>query len=178
MKIINTAIILAFAILGTISTSSAAEARNKTIELPAGCEKIAVEEGNKLAFKSYATGVQVYRWNGTSWAFVAPIANLYADEGFNGQIGTHYAGPTWEGNGGSKVVAARVDGCSPDPTAIQWLLLRAVTADGPGIFHRISFIQRLNTVGGIAPSTPGANVGDEARVPYTTEYYFYRSKNN
>jgi hypothetical protein len=34
-------------------------------------------------------------------------------------------------------------------------------------------IQRVNTVGGIAPSTLGTFVGQEARVPYTTEYFFY-----
>jgi hypothetical protein len=49
-------------------------------------------------------------------------------------------------------------------------------ADGPGFFHRVTYIQRVNTVGGIAPSTAGRDVGEEARVPYTSEYLFYRSK--
>jgi len=179
MNIIRNATITAIAMLASTTILFAAEnVGDKNVDLPAGCERIQVEDGNKLAFKAYAIGVQVYRWSGTSWTFVGPIANLYADEDLNGLIGTHYAGPTWEGNGGSKVVGSRVDGCSPDPTAIQWLLLKAVTTDGPGIFNRVSFIQRLNTVGGIAPSAPGTNVGDEARVPYTTEYYFYRNKNN
>jgi hypothetical protein len=42
----------------------------------------------------------------------------------------------------------------------------------------VTFIQRVNTIGGTAPAEAGAFVGDEARVPYTTEYYFYRATNH
>jgi len=31
--------------------------------------------------------VQIYRWNGTSWVFVAPEAMLFADVGLNGMGG-------------------------------------------------------------------------------------------
>jgi hypothetical protein len=34
----------------------------------------------------------------------------------------------------------------------------------------------VNTVGGIAPSSPGGIVGEIAEVPYTADYLFYRSK--
>ena len=34
------------------------------------------------------------------------------------------------------------------------LLLGAVFNEGPGIFHRVMFIQRVNTVGGNAPTDP------------------------
>lgn len=148
-------------------------------DLPAGCEKIQVEEGNTVAFRVYAVGVQVYRWNGSSWDFVGPIANLFADEGFHGKVGTHYAtpdGPAWESNSGSVVVAKRKDGCDPDPTAISWLLLQKHSTDGPGIFNTVSFIQRVNTAGGLRPTLPGSP-NEERRVPYTTEYLFYRAEN-
>jgi hypothetical protein len=39
----------------------------------------------------------------------------------------------------------------------------------------VTHIQRVNTAGGIAPATPGSIVGQEARIPYTTEYLFYRA---
>lgn len=138
------------------------------------CSEIVVPEGHKLQKIVYAVGVQIYRWNGSAWAFVAPEANLYADPNYRGKVGTHYGGPTWETNSGSKVIAARIAGCSPDPTAVAWLLLEAVESEGPGAFQGVRYIQRLNTVGGIAPLMPGLFVGQEARVPYTTEYYFYR----
>jgi hypothetical protein len=99
---------------------------------------------------------------------------LYANVNANGVVGTHYAGPTWESNSGSYVVGAVEIRCTPDPDAIPWLRLRAVESDGPGIFHRVTYIQRVNTVGGLAPSEPGEFPGDVARVPYTADYFFYR----
>jgi hypothetical protein len=125
----------------------------------------------------YALGVQIYRWNGTTWDFVAPAARLFADAEYHGEVGIHYAsptGPTWESHSGGKVVASRLESCAPDPTAIPWLLLQMVSNEGPGIFDRITYIQRVNTAGGLPPTAPGPYVGAEERVPYTAEYYFYR----
>jgi hypothetical protein len=62
--------------------------------------------------------------------------------------------------------------CTVDPASIQWLSLTAVPS-GDGIFAKVTFIQRLNTVGGNAPSTPGTVIGQEARVPYSADYLFY-----
>ncbi len=145
-------------------------------DLPSNCGNLQVPAGNKVFSKTYAIGVQVYRWNGANWSFVAPEANLYANAGFNGKIGTHYAGPTWESNSGSTVVGTVQERCTPDSTAIPWLLLQAVSTDGAGIFRRVTYIQRVNTVGGLVPATPGSTIGAEARIPYTTEYYFYRAE--
>ncbi|AHG92684.1 Protein of unknown function DUF3455 (plasmid) [Gemmatirosa kalamazoonensis] len=133
-----------------------------------------VPDGSTVAFHAFATGVQIYRWNGTSWAFVAPAADLFADASKNALVGTHFGGPTWQTLSGSRVVGTVTGRCTPNPTAIAWLVLDAV-ADGPGVFEDTKFIQRLNTVGGNAPSAPGSTVGEEARVPYTADYYFYRA---
>jgi hypothetical protein len=140
------------------------------------CEKLQVEAGNEVAFHAYAAGVQVYRWNGTSWVFVGPEAVLFADAGGQSVVGIHYGGPTWESNSGSKVAGTVLERCTPDPDAIPWLKLKAVSSEGPGIFHRVTFIQRVNTVGGNAPTDPGDFVGEEAEVPYTAEYFFYRAQ--
>lgn len=145
-------------------------------ELPASCGDIQVPEGNEPYYSTYAIGVQVYRWNGTGWDFVAPIANLYADPGYRGNVGSHYAGPVWESKSGSKVAARLNTRCTPDSNAIPWLRLQTVTAEGPGIFAEVTYIQRVNTVGGIAPAAPGDYVGEERQVPYTAEYYFYRTQ--
>jgi hypothetical protein len=139
------------------------------------CQNLQVPAGHKVVFHAYAKGVQIYSWNGTSWTFVAPEAGLYADAEYHGAIGTHYAGPTWESASGSKVVGMVLKRCTPNPDAIDWLLLKAVSNDGPGLFHRVTFIQRVNTVGGKAPTRPGDSPGEVARVPYTAEYFFYRA---
>jgi hypothetical protein len=99
---------------------------------------------------------------------------LCASANYRGKVGIHYRGPTWESNSGSKVVAARLFGCSPDPTAIPWLLLEAVSTTGPGIFSSVTYVQRVNTTGGLAPAYPGLLIGQVVEVPYTAEYYFYR----
>jgi hypothetical protein len=136
-----------------------------------------VPQGNKVAYRTYALGVQLYRWNGTSWVFVEPVATLFADADYHRKVGIHYGGPTWERNNGGKVVAARLASCSPDSNAIPWLLLQTVSTDGPGIFSKVTYIQRVNTVGGLAPTARGLSIGTVAEVPYTTEYYFYRAEN-
>jgi hypothetical protein len=138
------------------------------------CDSLEAPSGTRLAARMYAQGVQIYRWTGSSWSFVAPSAVLSADPQGNGIVGTHYAGPTWESGSGSKVIGAVLKRCTPDASAIPWLLLQAVSTEGPGIFHQVTYIQRVNTVGGNAPSNPGNTPGEEAEVPYTTVYLFYR----
>ncbi len=140
------------------------------------CPELQVPAGHKLAFHVFAAGVQIYRWNGTSWIFVAPEAVLFAGAGGHRVVGIHYAGPTWESASGSKVVASVRASCTPDPDAIPWLLLKAVSTEGPGIFDHVTYLQRLNTVGGRAPTAPGDFPGQVARVPYTADYAFYQAR--
>ena len=151
---------------------------NNGPELPAQCWMVNVDEGHKLAFHVYAKGVQVYKWNGMAWQFEEPRAALFAEENYFGEIGTHFRGPNWQSKSGSRVKATAVPGaaCTPDPTAISWLKLAADEATGPGIFKDITFIQRVNTKGGLRPTEPGT-VGEIREVEYTAEYYFYRAEN-
>jgi len=65
--------------------------------------------------------------------------------------------------------------------AIAWVKLKVVGAQvGPTAGDKLAlttFIQRLNTQGGLAPST-GCNsvddLGNQAFVPYTADYFFYK----
>src|SRR5258706_1317265 len=130
------------------------------------------------------TGVQIYVGSAGKadparfeWAFKAPEADLFDHAGT--RIGKHYAGPTWESNDGSKVVGevkARDDG--PDANAIPWLLLKAKSNAGNGVFGHTLSIQRVRTVGGKAPAAAcsEAQAGSEVRVPYTAAYYFYDAR--
>lgn len=138
-------------------------------------QELRAPAGNKVAFHAYAEGVQIWRWGGASWEFVKPEAVLYDND--DEIVGIHYGGPTWESNSGSYVVATLHERATPHPDAIPWLLLKAVASDGPGIFDGVTFIQRVNTVGGTAPAEPGDILGEEVRVPYAADYYFYRKHN-
>ena len=138
------------------------------------CDRLNAPAGSRMVYHVYARGVQIYRWNGTAWALYGPDAILSADAGGNSVVGTHSVGPKWVSNSGSQVEGTVVDRCTPNPNAIAWLLLSA-KASGNGIFSSVTHIQRVNTVGGVAPSTPGTFVGDEVRIDYSTEYFFYRA---
>ena len=139
------------------------------------CADLKPPAGSTVVYHVYARGVQIYRWNGSSWAPVGPSAKLFADRNERSLVGSHYAGPSWESLSGSKVVGEVAKRCTYDPSAVQWLLLNAKSAEGPGVFGQVKYIQRLNTVGGIAPSSPGS-AGEEVEIPYSTEYFFYRAR--
>jgi len=171
-----TALSLLLMVVGVVSAAPADD-RGQPLELPSPlCDSLQVQAGNQLAFRMYARGVQIYRWNGSTWQFVAPSATLFADPDYHAQVGIHYAGPTWQSNSGSFVKAARQADCTPDPTAIPWLLLQATSTNGPGVFSRVSYVQRVDTAGGKAPAYAGSSVGESAEVPYTAVYYFYRAE--
>jgi hypothetical protein len=135
-----------------------------------------------------AEGVQIYRCTASptgtfSWVFESPDALLLAntdwdDDGERRIVGHHYAGPTWEYKDHSTVVGAKVAGATVDATAIPWLLLTATAHGGSGLFSSISSIQRLNTTGGLAPTSgcDATTVGTMARVPYTAVYFMYRMR--
>lgn len=178
----------------TGSENNLSEIQSEDRSQPIGCEAeipaiLEVPEGNKLAYRVYATGVQIYevRRSATNpnvfvWVNTAPSADLYIQPNFNNLVGTHYGGPTWDFIQGpfkdEKVVATRLQGVTVDATAIPWLLLKAVdNLSSPG--NKVTYIQRVCTVGGLAPSiTPNeSNLGQVEHVPYTTTYLFYKKKN-
>jgi uncharacterized protein (DUF2147 family) len=139
-----------------------------------------VPPGQVLAVTAQGTGVQIYECAAAkddparfAWTLKAPEASLTrAGEA----LGRHYAGPTWEASDGSKVtgeVMAKVD--APNGDSIPWLLLRAKSASGSGIFSHILSVQRLRTEGGKAPGSgcDASQAGKESRIPYSAEYRFY-----
>jgi len=134
-----------------------------------------VTDGSKPYLVAHATGVQIYSCNGTAWTLVAPRADLYGDNGK--RIGTHSGGPTWTARDGSYVKARRDAGVKVDATAIDWLRLVATENGGSDgdRFAGTTNIQRIHTVGGLAPNggacaTPGA----VTEVPYTADYVFWK----
>jgi hypothetical protein len=133
--------------------------------------------GSKAFLVGHGVGVQIYACDGATWSFVAPRANLFAD---NGQlIITHFAGPSWQARDGSTVVGTLVNRATVDSTAIPWLLLSASPSAGskPGRLDQTTFIQRVNTTGGLAPPASectAATAGTQAEVPYTADYYFWK----
>ncbi|MEP6535884.1 MAG: DUF3455 domain-containing protein [Bryobacteraceae bacterium] len=136
-----------------------------------------------------------------------PEATLFAKFfGQDFQIITHFLSPntnpnefapkplpfgnaTWQSSLDTSKIWAQVvgsipagsDSSCPNTDSIACLLLQVIGAQsgptGGKSLNRTTFVQRLNTKGGLAPaegcSVP-SDVGAQALVPYTADYYFFQ----
>jgi hypothetical protein len=142
---------------------------------------------------------------GVAFQLFTPEATLFNDGGM--QRTTHFFSPnlnpdpgtdanelntiraTWEDSRDTSTVWGKVTGTATfatdpgfvDPDAIAWLRVEVVGRQegsrGGGRLSDTTFIQRLNTVGGLAPSTgctSPADIGHEAFMPYRADYFFYK----
>ena len=168
------------AIAAALSIAQVAQAGPAAPPVPGD---IAVPAGHKPYLVAHADGVQIYDCvsvpGGYAWRLAAPRATLTDEQGKT--LGSHYGGPTWEARDGSKVVGKRDKGINVDPTAIDWLRLKAdSTAAGPDgdRFEATTYIQRINTVGGLAPAAPDCNqdsMAERREIPYTADYVFFKA---
>jgi len=151
--------------------------------------------------RTHALGTQNYACvatgSGLAWRFVGPQATLFVTVlGFEQQVTTHFLSPnpeeaglnraTWQGSFDSSRVWARATQIVDDPAIIgagniPWLLLqRAGSSRGPtggSLLSQATWIQRINTAGGVAPATgctQSTDVGALVLVPYSTDYVFFR----
>jgi Protein of unknown function (DUF3455) len=165
---------------------------------------IQVEAGNRAFLEGHGVGTQNYIClpcpnpttpatacpdaSGFAWLLFTPEATLFNDHGK--QLTTHFFSPnpaedgtiraTWQHSRDSSIVWGGRAISAPVPDAIPWLLLpMAGTQEGPtggDTLTATTFIHRVNTVGGVAPSDGCAqltDVGAKAFVPYEADYIFY-----
>jgi hypothetical protein len=110
------------------------------------------------------------------WFFVGPDARLM-DRGGK-QVGKYYGPPaTWESMDGSKVTATQVAVAPNGSANIPLQLVKANPAMGSGAMQGVSYIQRVATQGGVAPSATcdASGVGGKQVVKYQADYIFYRA---
>ena len=102
----------------------------------------------------------------TGWILKGPDAQLFDLQ--NRPVGKHYAGPTWEGLDGGKLVGeVKTSMPAPVDKAVPWLLLNAKSHEGSGGFTQARAIVRMGTTGGTAPGDgcDKARAGRELRIP-------------
>lgn len=174
-------------------------ARADDLRAPPVPGALEVPDGNVVFLVGHAVGTQNYVClpSGSGFAFqlFTPQATLFDDRGK--QVITHFFSPnpdpfdngairaTWQHSKDSSAVFAKLAAdpyTAPDfvaPGAVAWLLLqRAGVRAGPtggDILTKTTFVQRVNTVGGLAPQgcESLADVGKKAFVPYLADYVFY-----
>jgi len=135
------------------------------------------------AFMLTANGVHVYecraapgRSGGYAWTFTNPDATLF--EGSR-SIGTQSAPNLWESSSDRSSVSAVVQATQPAGDAnLPWTSMRAQSASETGLFSGVTRVQRVNTVGGVAPASGCSedSVGSEVRVQFSADYYFYKRR--
>jgi hypothetical protein len=187
-RVLNGAALLALAQTATAGDLAA----------PALPPDLRVPQGHELYLAGHAIGTQDYvclpSTKGIGWSLFTPQATLFGRN--DRQVMTHYFSPdpedndtlraTWQ-DSDSSMAWARVVKPSTDPAyvqagAIPWVLLEVVgarkTSDGETVADA-TFVQRVRTTGGAAPSAgcaSSADVGRTAAVPYTADYLFYRRR--
>jgi len=175
-------------------------ARAQSITPPQVPDNLQVPTRNQVFLIGHGVGTQNYVCAaGKSvgqpvWTLFTPQATLFGDAGE--QLTTHFFSPnpveggivraTWENSTDTSMVWAKANATSTDPAfvnpdAVAWVLLQAVgTRVGPtggAALTGTTFIQRVNTVGGVAPSTgcdTPQDLGAKAFIPYTADYVFYK----
>lgn len=157
-----------------VSVAQAEDAVPKVLQPPAGYV---------VALTAKATGVQIYTSTaeaGTApkWTFEAPLAELKG----HAEVIHHYAGPSWEAADGSKVSRDMDTPVTTVPAKqaasdIPWLLIKVTADPAPGVLSKVVYVQRISTVGGVAPAAPPTRAGTKVGVPYTATYVFYAKLN-
>jgi hypothetical protein len=148
--------------------------------LPAAVQ---VPAGNRVAMETVGAGDITYECRAKAnmpgqfeWVFVGPDAKLMDRSGK--QVGKYWGPPaTWENMDGSKVTATQVAVAPAEAGSIPLQLVKANPAMGSGAMTGTTYIQRVATKGGVAPSTAcaQANVGAKQVVKYQADYIFYKA---
>ena len=185
----------ALAVAVTVSLAQSAFAQITPPTVPA---EIQQPEGTEAFLVGHAVGTQNYiclpSGSKFAWSLFTPQATLFDDEGQ--QLTTHFLSPnpvesgtlrpTWQHSSDTSSVWVKLVAPSSDPSfvapgAIPWLLLEVTGAlvgpDAGDALTEATHIHRVNTSGGIAPTTgcsKRSDVGSKQFVPYTADYYFYR----
>jgi hypothetical protein len=133
--------------------------------------------GNVLSSVFKAKGVQVYGCTDAKWTLIEPAATLTGISLSPARAASalHFRGPSWQSPDDGSLVEGTgpVPAPSATPNSIPQLLITAKTTRGPGVFGGVTFIQRLDTVGGVAPTT-ACTAGTTTAVSYQAVYRFFK----
>jgi hypothetical protein len=134
-------------------------------------------EGAAEILRLHAQGSQIFRCEsrpgGLRWAYRLPDAELLDDAGK--PVGRHGANQTFEHSDGSRLIGEVVDNVpSPLSNALPWLLLKT-RSFGKGVLTGVSYVQRINTTGGMSPDGCTTDqLNQVLRVSFTADFVFFQ----
>jgi Protein of unknown function (DUF3455) len=148
-------------------------------------DAVKVPAGHAVVLETVGVGTITYQCRAKAtmagqfeWVFVGPDAVLNSRAGKS--LGKYYGPPaTWESADGSKITGTQL-AISPAPVGnIPLQLVKANPAMGEGAMKGISFIQRVQTKGGVAPpAVCDATILESKQiVNYQSDYIFYKPAN-
>ncbi|GAA3927608.1 DUF3455 domain-containing protein [Actinoplanes auranticolor] len=133
--------------------------------------------GHTLSSVFRAKGVQIYGCTDAKWTLIEPAASLtgISVKPVKAASALHFRGPSWQSPDDGSLVEGTgpVPAPSATPNSIPQLLITAKASRGPGVFGDVTFIQRLATVGGVAPATT-CTTGATTTVSYQAVYRFFK----
>lgn len=142
---------------------------------------VQVPEGHRVALETVGVGTIDYECRAKKdvagqfeWVFVGPAATLMDRQ--QQTIGKYYGPPaTWEAKDGSKVTGTQVAVAPATAGNIPLQLVKANPATGAGAMQGVSYIQRVATQGGVAPSSAcdASTVSQRKTVNYQADYIFW-----
>ncbi|WP_405821506.1 DUF3455 domain-containing protein [Streptomyces sp. NBC_01390] len=155
----------------TVGQAAPVQPARHGVDAPAALK---VPEGNRLTGVFSAEGVQTYTCTDGAWKLLEPAATLWArGDRSHRTVALHSRGPVWVSTVDGSAVNAAAVANSPKTGTIPELLLKSTTTRGAGVFADVSYIQRLNTHGGVAPAAACTGT-DQVSVPYSATYAFYK----
>lgn len=143
---------------------------------------VQVPDGNTVALETVGVGAITYMCEtnddgNVAWVFKGPAAALNDGEG--AQVGSYYGPPaTWEAFDGSKITGTQLATAANGDGNIPLQLVEANPAEGEGSMTGVTYIQRLNTEGGVAPDAPcdADFEGATSVVTYQADYIFWTAE--
>jgi len=155
----------------TVGQAAASQPALAGVDAPAALK---VPDGNRLTGVFAAKGVQTYTCTDGAWKLLEPAATLSAkNDRSHRPVALHSRGPVWVSTVDGSAVNAAAIANSPKTGTIPELLLQSTATRGTGVFADVSYIQRLNTHGGVAPTTACTGTA-QIGVPYSATYAFYK----
>lgn len=180
--------LIASALVGLTACSGSMPSASSNMKMMASDQSmlpdtLKVPAGHKVALETVGKGLITYECRAKKdmagqfeWVFAGPDAQLM-DRGGK-QVGKYYGPPaTWEAMDGSKVTGKQLAVAPGGAGNIPLQFVQADPAMGIGAMTGVTYIQRLKTLGGVAPDTAcgAGNMGTKQTVNYQSDYIFWKA---